>query len=211
MSDHEPFSFQEAWRSESEPIPVMNPEQLRKRASRMQSGVRWRNIGESIAAALVIAANLYYLMHFRTVLLRTGSVLIIAGVLYAMIHLLRKGSARTVPPPVFDSCVNFLLSELRRQQDLQRTVWNWYLLPLLPGLTVFILGLQNLRVPGYSRILSQLTILHTTAACVVLFALVAFTNNRASRRSQREIDAIESLRKGFGERSADENDGDSRS
>jgi uncharacterized membrane protein YjjB (DUF3815 family) len=211
MPERDAVDMRSVWQSESEEIPMISVAELQKKADRLNALVRWRNIGEYSAAALIVAANLYYFFQFENPLLRIGSILIAAGVLYAVVQLHRKGSSKRLTSAIAGSCLDFLSNELRRQRDLQRTVWTWYLLPLLPGLTIFILGLESMRTPSHSPLLPESTILHTTVACVIAFALIAFANNLTSRRLQRKIDAIESLKGTFSAPSRDEQGTESQS
>ena len=90
--------------------------------------------------------------------------------------------------------LDFLMGELSRQRDLLRNVWEWYLLPLFPGITVFLFGTSKLRDAGGSLIVPERSIVMTTALVVVGFALIAFADRASFRGLQRQIDALERLR-----------------
>ena len=122
----------------------------------------------------------------------------IAGTVYSMVVLHRNGSARRVPAAlVGGSCVDFHRDELRRQRDLLLGVWRWYLLPLVPGLLVFLTGglVQALQLPGVSA--RRGVVLAGFGAVALALALlllgVAKLNHWAARRLQRELDALEEL------------------
>lgn len=187
-----------AWRSQTEEPVIMSERELQRRAYRLQARIRWRNIGEYSAAVLIAALSAYFFLHFQTVLLRAGAGLIAAGVAYVTWQLARHGSAGSLPSDALvTSSLDFLITQLERQRNLLRRIWSWYLLPLLPGLMVFLFGLSQLpssRGTGYE--LSQSTIVHTAVACVVGFALIAALNQGVARRLQREIKFLSSLRNG---------------
>ncbi len=187
-----------AWRSQTEKPVIMSEQQLQRRAYRLQARIRWRNIGEYSASVLIGALSAYFFLHFQTVLLRAGATLIAAGVAYVTWQLARHGSAGNLPSDTLvASSLDFLITQLERQRDLLRRIWNWYLLPLLPGLIVFVFGLSRLPSSrGIGFELSQSTIVHTAVACVVGFALIAALNQSVARKLQREIEFLSSLRKG---------------
>ncbi|SRR5579884_829976 len=191
-----------AWRSQTEKPVVMSEQELQQRAYRLQSRIRWRNIGEFGAAVLIGALCAYFFLHFETVLLRTGTILIALGVAYVSWQLARHGSAGSVPSDaVAAASLDFLITQLERQRDLLRRIWNWYLLPLLPGMVVFVFGLSRLpssRGTGFE--LSQSAIVHTAVACVVGFALIAALNQGVARKLQRDIEFLRTLRNAGGGR-----------
>ncbi len=186
-----------AWRSQNEQTLIMPREELQRKVRRLEAKIAWRNAGEYGAAALIAAANIYYFLYFDSALLRIGSALIVAGVAYTVWQLHRNGSAIALPPDaVAGTSLDFLMMQLKRQRDLLRRIWSWYLLPLFPGLIVFLLGLARLRSPsGATPALSESSIVHTAAACVVGFALIAWLNSAAARKLEREIQCLGDLRK----------------
>ncbi len=185
------------WRSQTEEPLVISTEELRRKAHRLELKIRWRNAGEYGAAVLIIAANIHYFLHFQSALLRIGSALIVVGVCYAVWQLHRHSSVTPLPAnAVFSSSLDYLIAQLRRQRDLLRRIWSWYLLPLFPGVTVFLFGLSTLRSSnGATYELPASAIVHTTVACVIGFALIAALNHAASRKLQRQIEFLGTLRK----------------
>lgn len=185
-----------AWQSQTEKPLLFSPEQLERRAHRLETKVRLRNFGEYSAAVPIVIASSYFFIEFHTLLLRMGAVLIATGVAYVIWQLVRHGSATTLPSEaLFASSLDFLIRQLKRQRDLLRGIWSWYLLPLLPGLTVFLFGLSKLpSSSGSGFALSESTILRMTVACVIGFALVGAINGAAARRLQREIEFLSSVR-----------------
>ena len=58
-----------------------------------------------------------------------------------MIQLRRRGTARSLPADADTrASIQFHKLEMERQRDALRTVWRWYLLPLVPGLAAIIAG-----------------------------------------------------------------------
>ena len=80
--------------------------------------------------------------------------------------------------------------ELRRQQSALRTVWLWYLGPLVPGLVLFTIGMGRLieHAPGSRRPMWPFVVV-----MVAVFAAVWLLNLWGARRLQHQIDELSSL------------------
>jgi hypothetical protein len=186
-----------AWRSGDEEPCIVPVEELRLKAAQLRSSIHRRNLAEYCAGGLVAAIDGYYFLHFGSLLARAGSALMLAAIAWIVLHLHQHGSTGSMPTQALRS-LDFLTGELMRQRDLLRNVWNWYLLPLVPGMTLFLLGLHEIKGADGAPLVSERAILHTVAACVIGFALIAFANNRAAGRLQRHIDHLNSLKAGAG-------------
>ena len=187
-----------AWKNQpAEPLDV-SLEDVRRRARKLETKVFWRNAREYVACALVVAAFGYYASVFDSTVIRAGCGLVIAGALFTVFRLHQAGAARTVPAELaFRTCVAFRRHELERQRDLLLGVWRWYLLPFVPGLVVFRLGLFafTMRQPHASEHTGTIVTVFalTVVGCAAVFAGVAKLNHWAARKLQREIDALERL------------------
>jgi len=89
--------------------------------------------------------------------------------------------------------------QAERQRDLLRGVWRWYLLPFVPGLAVFLLGLFRWTMklpnaPAHARVI-MITFGLTAAGCGLVFVAVGKLNQWAARKIQREIDGLDKLGK----------------
>jgi hypothetical protein len=190
------------WKNQQvEPIQISLAE-LRKRAQKLEKRIHRRNLREYVAGAIVIACFGYYIFRFPDPMIRFGCVLVIASSLFVLYQLRKRGAARAVPAEMaFRDCLDFHRKELERQRDLLRSVWTWYILPLVPGVLVFMLGdfqwqmtLPNAAVhAGHVKILFGLRV----AIVVVIFIGVGKLNQWAARRLQRRIDALNSVEKEF--------------
>lgn len=189
------------WQQGSDEPPRFTPEELRDSISRFERTIRRRNLREYAAAALVMGVFVYHGWMFPTLLLRVGCGLIIAGTAYVVYQLHRRASVR---PALADmglrSCVDFQRSELVRQRDALKAVWSWYLLPFLPGMAVFLIGLFQftMRVAEAAN-----RPFHTGAAVagfcllggciVVVFVAVWLLNRQAAKKLQMQIDDLDRL------------------
>ena len=188
------------WKTQQvEPLQISLAE-LHKKARKLEKRVLWRNLREYAASAVVIACFGYYIWEFPAPMVRFGCGLVIAGTLLVVYTLHRSGAARTVPAETaFRSCLDFHRRELERQRDLQRGVCTWYLLPFVPGLAVFLLGLfrwtmEQPNAPAHACLI-MITFGLTVAGCALVFIAVGKLNQWAVRKLQREIDALDSLGK----------------
>jgi hypothetical protein len=125
-------------------------------------------------------------------LTRVGMGLMIAGMVYLIWQLHRKGSARSLPAEMgLASGLDFFRQELERQRDLVGSVWSWYLGPLIPGWVVLMVAFARTN-PGHLRHFGL------SLAAFNLFAALAFVfvwklNQRAACSLQRRIDELNAL------------------
>lgn len=110
--------------------------------------------------------------------------LTIAGSLYVCYQLQKRGSARKLPAePGLKTCLEFHRTELVQQRNLLRDVWRWYLLPFVPGFSLFFAS-QVMQAPWTRWGIFLVWF-------VILFAGIGMLNRWAARRLQREIEALE--------------------
>ena len=110
----------------------------------------------------------------------------VAAVTFIVYHLHRYGSARVMPAEMgLTNCLQFHRAELERQRDLLRSVWKWYLAPLVPGMLLVYVGSALARPEHASRALLGL------AGTVAVFVLIGDLNRRVANRLQARIDALE--------------------
>jgi Flp pilus assembly protein TadB len=174
----------------------MPMDDLKQKMTRLEKKLFWRNTREYIAAVFVIAAYAFYVWKFSAILMQVGSVLVIAGTLFVMVQLHRRGARKfAAAERSMTACIDFYKSELERQRDALRTVWSWYLLPFMPGMSVFFLGtaIKSAGNPvDWRRALASFGV--TMGAVILAFGLVVLVNQRAARKVQRQIDELDELR-----------------
>jgi Flp pilus assembly protein TadB len=177
--------------------PALMPmDDLKQKMTRLEKRLLWRNMREYIVAVFVIAAYAFYVWKFTPILMRVGSGLVIAGTLFAMYQLHRRGARKfAAAERSMTACVDFYRSELERQRDALRTVWSWYLLPFMPGMSVFFLGtaVKSAGIPiDWGRALASFGV--TMGVVILAFVIVILVNHRAAQKVQRQIDELDSLR-----------------
>jgi hypothetical protein len=180
------------WQSQTVEPLKMSIDQIRVRARGHERMIRRRNAIEYFAVALVVASFAYNIWHLHAVLMRLGSGLCIAGLIYMAVQLHRRGTAKAVPAEMgLLSGIDFHRSELERQRDLLRSSWSWYLGPLLPGLAVLAVGALI-----HSPNLSWRGAVFVATFCVgtaLAFLGIRRLHLKGVRYLQRQIDELNSL------------------
>jgi hypothetical protein len=106
--------------------------------ARVERRIHRRNLREYAAGAVVVAFFTARLWHEHGLGL-TSPLLVIAGAIFVMIQLYRRGTALSVPADAGTmACLQLYRLQLERQRDALHSVWRWYLLPLVPGLVAVL-------------------------------------------------------------------------
>jgi hypothetical protein len=191
MNEVPPTDLQALWQSQPVESKQLSAEELREMAARFQRKVRLRNLREYAAAVLVVVIFSAYAWKASAWLSKVGPALIVAGTLYILFHLSTRAASLPVPGSgagVAESCARFHRRELERQRELLRTVWAWYLGPLVPGLLVmFVDGFIDAWSKGGGAIVASLGSALVTA---LVFLGVWRLNALGAKKLQREIDAL---------------------
>ena len=186
------------WQSQPGESMKISLAELQRKAKKLESRVQWRNVREYAASAIVIVAFGYYIFKFHDPLIRLGCVLVVAGTLFMVYTLHQRGAAQTVPAEMgLRPSLEFHRRELERQRDLLRSVWTWYLLPFVPGLSVFLVGLfrTTMQQPNAAAHAGTIVAAYGLAAagCAAVFVGIGKLNEWGARKLQREIDALNAL------------------
>ena len=168
----------------AEPLRLSAGE-IREKSRRFQRTIGWRNAREYLAGLLVILVFGWLAWTARSTVSRAGHGLVVAGMLYVLRRLRRA----TVHHEISSSCLDFHRRELERQRDLLRSVWKWYLGPLLPGLAVLLAqsmieGAQRGPIPLLAAGLAA-------AICAAVFFGIGRMNDVAARRIEEQIRALD--------------------
>jgi hypothetical protein len=156
---------------------------------RFELTIRRRNRQEVLAAVVVIVGFAVFLWHGPEWIMRIGCGLAMAGALFIIHRIRARGTGYPIPTNVALSVsIAAYRRELERQRDLLRTVTWWYLLPLLPGMAVLMLGqaLARSQPTGAFRVFGLF---------LVVGVLTQQLNQRAARKLQQKIDGLTALEK----------------
>jgi drug/metabolite transporter (DMT)-like permease len=161
-------------------------EEVHARARKLRRRVRFRNLREYAAAAVAMVVFGLSTRSVPNPVMRIGAGLMIAGMLYVVYQLHKRGSSREIT----GDCLEYYRRELERQRDAVSSVWRWYLGPMIPGLLVIALGsLHKSRSTGHTWF-----VLVYLAVCGPAFYGIGKLNQRAGRRLQRQIDELDRWR-----------------
>jgi drug/metabolite transporter (DMT)-like permease len=191
MAKSEKPDVKAIWGAQAVDPNLVTVEQIRAKANKFQSAVRRRNRVEYVAGVLVVAGFGSYLWIFRAPLMQLGSLLIIAGAIFIMVWIHFRASAIPIPSQIsFMDYISRYREELRRQQTALRTVWLWYLGPLVPGLVLFAIGMSRLpeHAPGSRRPMWPFLVV-----MVGVFVGVWLLNLWGARKLQHQIDELSRL------------------
>lgn len=182
------------WQSAASDAHFSAPSQCAKRADRFERTIRIRNVIEYGAGALClvlfggVAAGAFYK---GELLIGFASIAIVAGFVMVMRNLRRRASNLDRRPE--DACLAHLRRQYQRQYDALRTIWSWYLGPLVPGLMLFYaaFAIGAADIIGWARAIEG--IVFPVAATTALFGVIATANMVAARSIKRKIDALDGL------------------
>ena len=178
--------FKQVWQTQTNTLPQRAPENLRAEATAFQRKIERRNRREYLAGAFVIPVFCFYIWLFPYWVTRVGAAMVVLGTMVVMWQLHQRASSRVVPSDFGGACLQFQCAELARQRDALRSVWLWYLGPLLPGLVVFMWGQQGGSANHPVELIVDVFML-------VVFLAIAWLNRRAAVKLQRQIDTLEAM------------------
>jgi hypothetical protein len=192
MTDSPQTPVQNIWQNQPVEGTQISIEVIRRRAAKFEHKIVWRNVREYLSS--LVAALLFTGFFTRThdVLIRIAYLLFIAGLVWVVIQLHRKGSAKSLPAEMGASAsLQYFRAELERQRDVVQNVWSWYLAPLVPGFVFLSFG--YVRSMPHPKGLLAAAILDVFVAA--LFFGVWRMNMRAARCLQRKIDELYAIEK----------------
>jgi uncharacterized membrane protein YfcA len=176
------------WQNQEVEEVRISVDELRVKAAKFQNRIRWRNLREQAACLFVIAIlGAMSLMMPQTVP-RISLALMIAAAIYVGWHIQKSGSPKVLPANLGRAnCVEFYRGELERQRNLARSVWKWYLGPLIPGMSLLVIY-AIWAAPSHLR---WFPIVYAVAAAAC-FWLIGWLNQCAARRLERQIAELDS-------------------
>jgi hypothetical protein len=108
---------------------------IRIRAVRFQSRIRWRNLALYLYSLANIAITLWLISTGKFSRMAQPGLLLAAAHLFVIWQLWWRTSARPLPEDLAGrSALDYHRHELERQRDAMASAWIWYILPFMPGL-----------------------------------------------------------------------------
>ena len=175
----------ELWQCQPVEGIKMSVEEIRKRATRFEKKIMWRNAREYVAGGIAAALLTSFFIQSHDTLFRVACGLMIAGLAYMAYQLHCRASARRMPAELgAANSLQFHRNELERQMDFLRHIWSWYLGPIIPGLVAF--SVQS-WVNGHTRFLVAAFVNAFFVFCLIL---VWRLNVYETRCLQKRIDEL---------------------
>jgi hypothetical protein len=183
------MNAQQVWQSQPIDAPRISLEYIRYRKSSLERGTRFR--AALNYAICVVACGIYFRAAWTQF---TGLPLLQATVtwfglftLYCMYRLNRHVAAQmsTEDAGVLDT-LRFHRRQLERQRDFRRGSWRWQFWGILPGLVLQVTAMYVYSMPRHNFVIFGVVM-------ALAFGTQYYVGEIRARRSQREIDALDSL------------------
>lgn len=190
MSDRDPL--RDLWAGQETGEFSMPLEEIRRKARGFQKTIRWRNIREYAASALVIGIFGWMAVLIPEPVVKAGCILTVLGALYVCwkLHTMAR-AAGAAEMDAAESLADFHRKELLRQRAALASVWRWYLLPFVPGMAVFLLGV-SLSPDNPAPLSVKLGVLAFAVAIeVAVFGAIWWLNSQAAKALDKEIAALD--------------------
>jgi hypothetical protein len=183
------------WQNQETEGTTVTLEDIHARAATFEKRVRNRNLGEYVAAAFVVVAFGFVAWHAPGWMIKLGSGLSMAAAIFVTWQLHRRGRAHAVPDGGAAGLLAFHREALARQRDALRTVGLWYLLPVLPGFVLMMLGrYTQFHAPGRTIATDHMIIIFTAVIVALVFVAVLLLNLWGAARLQNRIHELDRLR-----------------
>lgn len=188
-----PDDIRSLWQSMPVTPLAISAEEMRAKAKKFEHKIRRRNVIEYAASVLVVAIFGWYATFPvpATPLWPIANLMIIAGILVAAWNLHRKARASTPPATASATAlVDFQRAEFIRQRDALRTIWRWYIFPIVPGLIVWFIAV-TVGIPVKDPVRHAISLGITILVVLLVFGGIVLMNLLGAAHLQRQIDALD--------------------
>ncbi|MFT3723679.1 MAG: hypothetical protein QM773_08850 [Hyphomonadaceae bacterium] len=188
-----PGDLRSLWQTMPVETVTVSMEEMRAKAEAFQKRIRRRNFIEYAATVFVVTVLIWYATwpSRAGLLWPVSNSLIIVGMLIVALNLHLR--ARAAIPPVeasAQSLIDFQRAELTRQRDALRTVWLWYILPVVPGIILWFIAIGiDMTARHPERAVMALS--GTSIAVVLVFVIIILLNLLGAARLQRMIEDLD--------------------
>ncbi len=179
------------WQAQSIDAPRISLQFVRSRIHDLKRRAWRRNAFEYVVGALGIIVSAWFIwaMPLHVPILKVGMGLTgLAGV-WVIFRWHRNAAAQDVAADlgVLDALA-FYRRQLERQRDVRKSNWRWYLLPFAPGIVLLLAGILIEFDPA-----PWAHFWFGVGWTILVIGTGVFVNERAARRLQQDIDALNSL------------------
>lgn len=191
-----PGDLRSLWQAMPATPVIVTAEEMRLRAAAFQRKVRGRNIVEYVASAFVVVVFGWYATWPKpaTPLWPIANIMIIVGVLVVVWNLHRLARA-SVPPAGADatSLIDFQRAEFTRQRDALKSVWLWYIGPIVPGVILWLVA-KGIDLAPANPTGALIGLVGMALIATLVFGLIILLNLLGAARLQRMIDDLDRYR-----------------
>lgn len=168
--------------SRLEPLPLA---EIKARAAKLGRAIGKRNRREYAAAAFVVLIFGLYALILPGMLLKAGSLLVIAGSLIVAWQLVRRTSRADPAAEAADIRLHYR-TRLEVEERMLASVGRWYIGPLVPGLAVFMAGL--VEAGGFDSLIGFAAF---TAVPTLVIIGIWLLNREAAAMLRQQIDRLD--------------------
>jgi hypothetical protein len=184
--ERNPQDARDLWQDQEVEKVTITLEDVRRMTGGFERRVHWRNVREFVAGAAVVPFLAFQVWHAQG-WQRVPGLLLIAGTIFILAELYRRGRAGAVPADAgLSASLAYHRRELERQRDALRSVWLWYLLPMVPGLAAVLVAAGMAR--GWNARLIPFGVLFA-AVLIGVWRL----NEWGARKLDRKIEEIRAM------------------
>jgi hypothetical protein len=185
--------IKDLWRNQKTEDTV-TLENIHENAARFQRRIGWGNAMEYIMGALVVPVFGWAAWALPGWMTKSGSALCVLGLLFIMWQLHKRGHTHKLPGGAALGLVQFHRGELERRRDLLRSAGQWYILPVVPGMVLILVGRwYQFHVPGRALALDHLVIALGAIIALLIVAVVRLIHVVTAAKLQRKIDELDKL------------------
>jgi len=186
-------SLAELWKTQ-EVVPMeITIDAVKVKASKLEKTVRWRNVREWVACAVVAPWFGWMALAAPNLVVQVGALEVVLAAFYVAYRLYRDGRTRQAPDPSLNT-VAYLTAyqdELLHQADLLQQVPVWYVGPLALGVFIISAGWILEDVRAGRPITGRLIYL---GAVILLMVGISYLNLRAARKLRQEASPFDASR-----------------
>lgn len=182
------------WQMEGLDATPPTPEAMAERASAFARQIRRRNLIEYAAASLVVGGFSYYAWVEDNPIVRIGHLFIVAAAIYVVWQLRRRASPGEAPvAPTTAEAIAHLRREFAHQRDALAHVWDWYLLPFVPGFVLLTAGPIMLPDAGTAGPQGLLALIPVALIALVFYGVWRL-NRAAADKLQSAVEELDRMR-----------------
>jgi hypothetical protein len=188
--------FKTVWITQPLEVNAMSTlAEVRARANRFQSGIRWRNIGLYAYSVFSIIFSFWLIARGSLPLMKYPMLLMVAAHLLVLWQINRRITARRLPGDMAaQPALDFHRQQLERQAHGLSHAWLWYMMPfLVPFVWELGIGLHRIHT-GAAPLQNLRVIVHFAVIAVCFWTAVLLAFSRARLRVQLQIERLNALK-----------------